>query len=80
MTNSKLLTASQISALINYVDGYSDEIASDVYDVLYEYFREEMPYGVAKARTGDPVQWISNKLDTMTNAEIRNAFYRQPVR
>ena len=22
-----------------------------------------MPYGVAKAREGDPVQWIANKLD-----------------
>ncbi len=32
---------------------------------LYEYFvnHAEMPYGVMKARTGDPDVWISNYLE-----------------
>ena len=38
------------------------------YDELYEYFvtgagRGEMPYGVAKARDGDPDQWIAEYLE-----------------
>lgn len=32
------------------------------YHELYRYFIDEMPYGVAKARTGDPDQWIYDKL------------------
>ncbi len=38
------------------------------YDELYEYFvtgagRGEMPYGIAKARDGDPDQWITEYLE-----------------
>jgi hypothetical protein len=34
-----------------------------LYDELYEYFLEDMPYGVQKARTGDPVEWMTEHLD-----------------
>lgn len=34
----------------------------DFYDALYEYYFDEMPYGVAKARTGDPINWISDRV------------------
>lgn len=36
----------------------------EAYRSLYDYYlsTEEMPYGVARARTGDPEQWI---LDTL---------------
>ncbi len=33
-----------------------------LWDKLYEFYWQEMPYGVAKARTGDPDQWVHNKL------------------
>src|ERR1035441_8739169 len=29
---------------------------------LYEYYSPDMPYGTAKARTGDPDQWIEEHL------------------
>lgn len=37
----------------------------EFYEALFDYYLNsgEMPYGVAKAREGDPVQWIANKLD-----------------
>jgi len=40
-------------------------LGSDFYNDLYEYFLNsgEMPIGIAKARTGDPDLWISEKLD-----------------
>jgi len=41
-----------------------DEIDNELYDALFDYYNDhgEMPYGVAKARDGDPVNWISDKL------------------
>ena len=40
------------------------EYGSDVYDELFNYFANsgEMPYGVMKARTGMPDEWIANRL------------------
>jgi len=35
---------------------------NDLYEKLFDYFMSEMPYGTAKARTGDPDQWIVNRL------------------
>jgi len=32
-----------------------------LYDVLYDYYFDDMPYGTKKARTGDPHEWISNR-------------------
>jgi hypothetical protein len=42
-----------------------DELDSDLYEALFDYYNDngEMPYGVAKARTGDPYQWINNKFE-----------------
>ena len=40
------------------------EVSPAVYDRLYDYYvnNGEMPYGVAKARDGDPDQWIYERL------------------
>lgn len=32
-------------------------------EVLCEYYADEMPYGVMKARTGDPDEWIYHRLE-----------------
>ena len=40
----------------------------DLYVALFELCVEEMPYGTAKARDGDPVEWIMNRLDNITGA------------
>ena len=38
-----------------------------LYKELYAYFVSvgDMPYGIAKARTGDPVDWITDELNTI---------------
>jgi hypothetical protein len=43
------------------------EFAENLFDDLFEYYLEtgEMPYGVAKARTGDPYEWMFNKLNDL---------------
>ena len=46
----------------NFVE--DGELDSNLYDALFDHYSNagEMPYGVAKARTGDPYDWISEKL------------------
>lgn len=41
-----------------------EDLRDDDFDMLYEYFcnNGEMPYDVAKARSGDPYEWITEKL------------------
>ena len=43
------------------------ECGSEVYDDLYNYFADsgEMPYGVMKARTGMPDEWIIDRVDDL---------------
>jgi len=46
-------------------DIYDD---TDLYSDLYEYYSTDpdyMPYGTQKARDGDPVQWITERLDDL---------------
>lgn len=40
------------------------DLDDDLYHALYDYYSDngEMPYGVAKARDGDPYNWISDRL------------------
>ncbi len=42
-----------------------EDLDNDLYDALFDYYASsgEMPYGTMKARTGDPFEWISQRLD-----------------
>lgn len=42
------------------------DISIELYDKLFNIYLPEMPYGTAKARTGDPYEFIYTEL----NAEI----------
>ena len=33
----------------------------NLFDVLYEHYFTEMPYGVQKARDGDPYEWVADR-------------------
>jgi hypothetical protein len=44
----------------DFKDG--DELDDDLYDALYDYYFDDMPYGTKKARTGDPYEWVSQRL------------------
>jgi hypothetical protein len=41
------------------------ELDEDLYLALFDYYQlhGEMPYGIAKARTGDPFDWVTSQLD-----------------
>ena len=60
------LSAGEVESMKGYVTGEVEEFwACPAYEKLFEYFAFEsieMPYGVAKARTGDPNEWILDYL------------------
>lgn len=41
------------------------DLDDNLYDALFDYYsmHGEMPYGVAKARDGDPYEWVTQRLD-----------------
>lgn len=41
-----------------------DDLDSDLYEALYDYYSDagEIPYGIAKGRTGDPFEWVTQRL------------------
>ena len=42
-----------------------DIYGGDLYNALFDYFSEEMPYGTQKGRDGDPVEYMNDELDMM---------------
>ena len=42
---------------------YTGDFSDREYSLLYDYYQEDMPYGTQKARTGDPYQWIYDRLE-----------------
>jgi hypothetical protein len=47
-----------------YVLRETGDLDQELYEAAFDYYCQngEMPYGVAKARTGDPHVWINDKL------------------
>jgi hypothetical protein len=39
----------------------NDELSDDLYNALYDYYHDDMPYGVKKARSGDPHEWVADR-------------------
>ena len=46
----------------NVTDIEEIEYGGECFDGLMDYYADEMPYGVMKARTGMPDEWIYDKL------------------
>ncbi len=50
----------------NVRDWYENGLDQEAFEVLFDYYcfeLHEMPYGTAKARTGDPYNWIADRLE-----------------
>ena len=62
------LTAGEVEILRKMVDGEIDFyliVYDELYRKLFDYYcfqTAEMPYGTAKARTGDPIHWILERV------------------
>jgi len=63
------LSEVEVDVTASYVEDDHDGcfMETNAYEKLYEYFCNsgEMPYGVAKARTGDPDVWILEYLEEL---------------
>lgn len=58
------LTKEEYEELEFCVEGKLELIdCPELYDKLYEYYVNDMPYGTAKARTGDPYDWILDHVE-----------------
>ena len=62
------LTWLQAENLFEFLQG-EDIMDSYVEEAVYSFYMDsgEMPYGVAKARDGDPAEWIYNQLSREYN-------------
>ena len=65
--NEAGLTDDDRARMPSYIEGEDEFYGSEAFGKLYDYFcnSEEMPYGVAKARTGDPDVWILDYLSAI---------------
>ena len=57
MAQQSPLTSEEIAAFVTI-----GELSQDAFDRCYDFWLSEMPYGTAKARTGDPYEWVNDKL------------------
>ena len=55
---------------------------NEMYQELFDHYLNsgEMPYGVAKARTGDPVQWVADRLEKDIGLDDADAGYIDSAR
>ena len=62
-----MLTLTELAELQLVVEGVKtlDDLSEELRMKLYEYFLPNMPIGIAKARTGDPWEWITEHLPVL---------------
>jgi len=63
----------EVDQLIAFAEDNAD-LSADLYSKVFDHFCFEMPYGTAKARTGDPYEWLGDRLGEMGEEEIRATF------
>ena len=73
-TNLKGYLAESVGTLDHIMNRFKNEVKrfqsgedldQDLYEALFDYYMDsgEMPYGVAKARSGDPYEWVTQRFD-----------------
>jgi hypothetical protein len=51
------------SIAVDLICGDANIFDAGYYNKLFAYYAPDMPYGVAKARSGDPDEWILSRLE-----------------
>lgn len=59
-----VLDEAEAEELQSWIEGTTENLSDELFEKIYTHYAltGEMPYGVAKARTGDPYEWIHNTL------------------
>ena len=47
------------------------DLHGDLFDALYDYYFDDMPYGTKKARTGDPSEWLGDKVYSIFGDNVK---------
>ncbi len=71
------LTSLDVKSIVEFVEDITlnyDHMTDNAQTALYEYFMEQMPYGTAKARTGDPDVWITDRMSTWDAEQVNDTF------
>ena len=50
------------------------DMSDDMFQDVYEYYFDRMPYGVRKARDGDPYEWVYEAFDQDVYCELELNF------
>ena len=52
-----------------FEQGAGADMDQDLYHALFDYWNDagEIPYGIVKGRTGDPMEWVANNLESHLN-------------
>ena len=60
-------TPQELALIQKVVSGSMDyyKLSQELQTKLYDHFMPDMPYGVAKARSGDPDEWIVDHLEEL---------------
>ena len=67
------LSPEQMEELKAWIANPEEDPSDELYQALMDYYADEMPYGIQKARDGDPFEWLLAK----TSAELGGA--EEPV-
>jgi hypothetical protein len=65
--DESILTENTLQAIVRRFGKEVREFAQgghfdqDLFEALYDYYFDDMPYGVKKARDGDPYEWVSDQ-------------------
>lgn len=70
----KILNENDFSDLYDYIFAESDAPTW-----LYDYYSDEMPYGIQKARDGDPGEWLNERLEEIQK-EFSNILAKERIR
>ena len=66
LLNKFNLTEAQATVLVEALEegGSIDDVDGSIFESVFNFYcaNNEMPYGTAKARDGDPYEWIDNAL------------------
>lgn len=52
----------------DFLEGHG--MSDDMFQDLYNYYFDEMPYGTKKARDGDPEEWIAERFNEDVYCEM----------
>lgn len=90
-TNFKGYLAESIGTLDHIMNRFKNEVKrfqagedldQDLYEALFDYYMDsgEMPYGVAKARSGDPYEWVTQRFDDEVGSMTESGYPSQEER